>query len=132
MVRRFLTATCAAAVFFAFPSHAQQVASAADDGAIIVTANRFRSSAIDQPIAVQIITADEIRDSSATTVAEVLNKLGGVHTRISFIGVPDTPLDLRGFGMTGNENTPCFNKRPAHLGERTGGTASVRHPDQRH
>jgi iron complex outermembrane receptor protein len=105
MQRRFAMAACAAGVISSFSVHAQQANSAVDDSAIIVTASRFRSSAIDQPIAVQIITADEIRNSSATTVAEVLNKLGGVHTRISFIGVPDSPLDLRGFGMTGNENT---------------------------
>ena len=105
MSRRFCAAACAAAVFSTFPSHAQQVASAADDGAIIVTASRFRSSAIDHPIAVQIITADEIRDSSATTVSEVLNKVGGVHTRINFTGIPDSPLDLRGFGFTGDQNT---------------------------
>jgi iron complex outermembrane receptor protein len=105
MSRRFCAAACAAAVFSTFPSHAQQVASAADDGAIIVTASRFRSSAIDQPIAVQIITANEIRDSSATTVSEVLNKVGGVHTRINFTGIPDSPLDLRGFGFTGDQNT---------------------------
>ena len=105
MVRRFAIAACAAAVFSAFSALAQQAVSVPDEGAIIVTANRFRSSALDEPIAIRIITADEIRNSSATTVAEVLNKLGGVHTRISFVGVPDSPLDLRGFGMTGNENT---------------------------
>ena len=72
---------------------------------IVVTATRFQSEGMQQPIAVQVITADEIRDSSAMSVAEVLNKLGGVHTRINFTGVPDMPLDLRGFGMTGDQNT---------------------------
>lgn len=105
MYNRFAIAACAAAVVSSFSVHAQQGNPKLDGSAVIVTASRFQSSAIDQPIAVQIITADEIRDSSATTVAEVLNKLGGVHTRISFVGVPDAPLDLRGFGMTGNENT---------------------------
>lgn len=72
---------------------------------IVVTATRFQSDGMQQPIATQVITADEIRDSSAMSVAEVLNKLGGVHTRINFTGVPDMPLDLRGFGMTGDQNT---------------------------
>lgn len=76
-----------------------------DEAAIIVTATRFFSDRQGQPIAAQVITADEIRDSSATTVSEVLSKLGGVHTRINFSGVPDTPLDLRGFGMSGDSNT---------------------------
>lgn len=76
-----------------------------DEAAIIVTASRFLSAPQAQPIAAQVITADEIRDSSAMTVSEVLSKLGGVHTRINFVGVPDSPIDLRGFGMTGEQNT---------------------------
>lgn len=72
---------------------------------VVVTATRFQSEAANHPIAAQVITAEDIRNSSATTVSEVLNKVGGVHTRISFTGVPDAPLDLRGFGMTGDQNT---------------------------
>ncbi|HCY64345.1 MAG TPA: TonB-dependent receptor [Oxalobacteraceae bacterium] len=72
---------------------------------VVVTATRFQSEAASHPIAAQVITAEDIRNSSATTVSEVLNKVGGVHTRISFTGVPDAPLDLRGFGMTGDQNT---------------------------
>lgn len=105
MVRRITIAACAASVISAFPVHAQQVALALDEGAIIVTANRFRSDASNRPIATQVITADDIRESSALTVSEVLGKLGGVHTRINFTGIPDSPLDLRGFGVTGDQNT---------------------------
>lgn len=72
---------------------------------IVVTATRFLSDPAAHPIAAQVITAEEIRDSSAITVSEVLSKLAGVHTRISFTGVPDMPIDLRGFGMTGDSNT---------------------------
>jgi len=81
------------------------MAQGTDQNAMLITASRFESSPQDKPIAAQIITADEIRDSSATTVAEVLGKLGGVHTRISFTGIPDSSVDLRGFGMTGDQNT---------------------------
>lgn len=81
------------------------IAAVEDEAAIVVTATRFFSDRQGQPIAAQVITADEIRDSSATTVSEVLSKLGGVHARINFTGVPDTPIDLRGFGMTGDQNT---------------------------
>jgi len=73
--------------------------------AVVVTATRFDSQQQSEPIAAQVITADEIRESSANTVAEVLTRLGGVHTRASFTGVADRPLDLRGFGMTGDQNT---------------------------
>jgi iron complex outermembrane receptor protein len=72
---------------------------------VIVTATRFESELQQQPIAAQVITADEIRDSSASTIAEVLARLGGVQTRANFTGVADRPLDLRGFGMSGDQNT---------------------------
>ncbi|MFV0601467.1 MAG: TonB-dependent receptor [Brachymonas sp.] len=87
-------------LLFVSDLHAQQ---ALDP--VVVTATRFESEQQQQPIAAQVITAEEIRESSATTVAEVLSKLGNVHTRINFTGVPDTPIDLRGFGMTGDQNT---------------------------
>jgi iron complex outermembrane receptor protein len=93
---------CIVALVLAFQT---AIAATADEAAVVVTATRFSSAPQDRPIAAQVITADEIRDSSATTVAEVLSKLGGVHTRINATGVPDTPLDLRGFGMTGDQNT---------------------------
>lgn len=80
--------------------HAQQLLDP-----VVVTSTRFESEQQQQPIAAQAITAEEIRESSATTVSEVLSKLGNVQTRISFTGVPDTPIDLRGFGMTGDQNT---------------------------
>lgn len=72
---------------------------------IVVTSTRFESSPQANPIATQVITAEEIQESSAITVSEVLNKLGGVHTRSSFTGIPDASVDLRGFGMTGDQNT---------------------------
>ncbi|WJJ93552.1 TonB-dependent receptor plug domain-containing protein [Neopusillimonas aromaticivorans] len=62
---------------------------------IVVTASRFESAKQDQPIATQVITADDIRDSTATNVSEVLNKLGGVYTRINFTGLPDSPGPAR-------------------------------------
>jgi iron complex outermembrane receptor protein len=72
---------------------------------VVVTATRFISGPQFLPIASEVISNEEIRDSSAITASDVLNKLGGVHTRINFTGVPDTPIDLRGFGMTGDQNT---------------------------
>lgn len=77
----------------------------ADINSVVVTATRFESSPQKNPIATQVITAEEIRESSAITVAEVLAKLGGIHTRSSFTGIPDASLDMRGFGMTGDQNT---------------------------
>ena len=82
-----------------------QAATHEDEAAIVVTASRFGSPALEQPIAIQVITAEQIRESTAVNVSEVLSKIGGVHARINFLGVPDSPIDLRGFGMTGDQNT---------------------------
>jgi iron complex outermembrane receptor protein len=82
-----------------------QAATNEDEAAIVVTASRFGSPALEQPIAIQVITAEQIRESTAVNVSEVLSKIGGVHARINFLGVPDSPIDLRGFGMTGDQNT---------------------------
>ena len=98
---RYSRTAIAAALALVF----QPAFAASADETIIITATRFQSHSTDFPIAAQVITADDIRDSSATTVSEVLGKLGGVHTRINFTGIPDAPLDLRGFGVTGDQNT---------------------------
>ena len=63
---------------------------------VFVTASRFETAAQERPIAAQVITAEEIRNSAANTLGEVLNRIGGVHTRMNLHGIPDSPLDLRG------------------------------------
>ncbi len=85
-------------------THAQATAND-DEAAVVVTASRFSAPALEQPIAIQVITAEQIRESTAVNVSEVLAKLGGVHSRTNFLGVPDSPIDLRGFGMSGDQNT---------------------------
>lgn len=72
---------------------------------VVVTGTRFESSPQFNPIATQVITSSEIEESSALTVAEVLSKLGGVHIRGSFTGIPDASVDLRGFGASADQNT---------------------------
>src|SRR3989454_7676028 len=81
------------------------LAQSPEDPAVIVTATRFPDSVLAAPVGVTVITSEDIRNSTATSVAEVLNKLGGVHTRINFLGTPDLPIDLRGFGVTGDQNS---------------------------
>lgn len=88
-----------------FAVFSAQAATHEDEAAIVVTASRFGSPVLEQPIAIQVITAEQIRESTAVNVSEVLSKIGGVHARINFLGVPDSPIDLRGFGMTGDQNT---------------------------
>lgn len=91
---------------FLFPMATLAQAAANDDeAAVVVTASRFSTPVLEQPIAIQVITAEQIRESTAVNVSEVLSKLGGVHSRINFLGIPDSPIDLRGFGMSGDQNT---------------------------
>ena len=99
---RFKQAALGAAVTCIF---SQVAVAIEDEAAVVVTATRFFSDRQGQPIAAQVISAEEIRNSSAITVSEVLSKLGGVHTRINLTGIPDSPIDLRGFGFTGDQNT---------------------------
>ena len=94
-------AVCALVVSSVFSAYAQSH----DEAEVVVTASRIGTPVLEQPIAIQVISAEQIRESTAVNVSEVLSKLGGVHTRINFLGVPDSPLDLRGFGVTGDQNT---------------------------
>lgn len=71
---------------------------------VVVTASRF-PAALEQPVAMTVITAEEIAESTASTLGEVLSRLGGVHVRQNLTGTPDQPLDLRGFGVSGDQNT---------------------------
>jgi iron complex outermembrane receptor protein len=71
---------------------------------IVVTASRFETAPDSAPVNVTVISADDIRNSTAKTVPELLAQHAGIQTR-SLDGTPNVMVDLRGFGMTGNENT---------------------------
>lgn len=73
-------------------------------GRMVVTASRF-PAALEQPVGMTIITGEDIANSTATSLGEVLSRLGGVHVRQNLSGTPDQPLDLRGFGASGDQNT---------------------------
>ncbi len=71
---------------------------------VIVTATRFPDTQRQFPIGVTVITAEDIRNSTAATVPEVLRMLPGVQTR-DLSGSPNLQVDLRGFGIFGDQNT---------------------------
>lgn len=71
---------------------------------VVVTANRFEEKADRSPIGVTVITGDEIRESGARTLPEVLSREVGFTVRDNF-GSPNRQIDLRGFGVTGDQNT---------------------------
>lgn len=71
---------------------------------VIVTATRFSAAPENSSVNVTVITAADIEKSAAKTLPELLAQRAGIHVRSSD-GTPDMAIDLRGFGMTGNQNT---------------------------
>lgn len=71
---------------------------------VVVTATRFEEPSTSQTIGVQVITKDEIRSSGALTVSELLERQTGIVLRDNS-GSSNRQIDLRGFGVTGDQNT---------------------------
>jgi iron complex outermembrane receptor protein len=74
---------------------------------VVVVASRFEESPFDVPVAVRVITREDIQKSAAMTVPDVLRMLGGVNVRSMSggqLGV-GAVIDLGGFGVTATQNT---------------------------
>ena len=71
---------------------------------VIVTATRFEDRYLDKPVNVSIIAAEDIKNSTARTIPELLRQLPGIRTRDSS-GSPNKQVDMRGFGISGDQNT---------------------------
>lgn len=71
---------------------------------VIVTPTRFATAPETSPVDVTVITASDIEKSAAKTLPTLLAQHVGIQVR-SNDGTPDMAIDLRGFGMTGNQNT---------------------------
>ena len=69
-----------------------------------MTATRFEGSQQNLPVGVTVITAADIRNSTAATVPELLRQVPGIQIRDSS-GSPNQQVDLRGFGIFGDQNT---------------------------
>jgi iron complex outermembrane recepter protein len=65
---------------------------------IVVTATRDRQEIRKVPANVTVITSEDIQQSGATSLPEVLNKLDGVHFRTSSNNPSQSQIDMRGFG----------------------------------
>src|SRR5690348_7698709 len=79
------------------------LASAQDD-VVVITATRFADSRRDLPIGVTVITADDIRKSASSNLGDILAQYGLLQIR-DLAGTQNPQLDLRGFGITGDQNT---------------------------
>ena len=71
---------------------------------VVVTASRFEEESGNQPIGVQVITGEQIRSSGARALPEFLTRSAGIYSRDNF-GSPNQQIDMRGFGITGDQNT---------------------------
>ena len=78
--------------------------SARAEDAVIVTATRFPERLLTSGVGTILINAEAIAASTATTLPELLARTAGIHVRNNS-GSPDLQLDMRGFGITGDQNT---------------------------
>ncbi|HXC38710.1 MAG TPA: TonB-dependent receptor plug domain-containing protein, partial [Burkholderiales bacterium] len=77
---------------------------AAADPDVVVTATRFPEKALDAPAGLTVITAEQIARSPAATLPDLLATQAGIVARDN-TGTPDKAIDLRGMGITGDQNT---------------------------
>jgi iron complex outermembrane recepter protein len=76
----------------------------AQDDAVVVTATRFPDAKRDLPVGITVISADDIRKSASSNLGDILAQFGLLQTR-DLAGTQNQQLDLRGFGITGDQNT---------------------------
>jgi iron complex outermembrane receptor protein len=79
-------------------------ASYAQDDAVVITATRFPDTKRHLPVGITLITADDIRKSASSNLGDILTQFGLLHSR-DLAGTQNQQLDLRGFGITGDQNT---------------------------
>lgn len=79
---------------------------AQSNDAVVITATRFPEDVRRQPASVTVLDAAEIQASAARTLPELLAEQAGL-TMKDFFGnnAATTSIDLRGFGITGTQNT---------------------------
>ena len=76
----------------------------AQEDSVVVTATRFPERKLEHPIGVTVVTREQIANSSAANLPDLLSRYAGINTRNN-TGSPDVAIDLRGFGASGDQNT---------------------------
>ena len=73
---------------------------------VVVTATRFPETDLNRPVNITVISREKIERSPAKTVPEVLAaEVGFVNSELFGNNGANTSIDLRGFGVTGGQNT---------------------------
>jgi iron complex outermembrane receptor protein len=80
------------------------LAQSSEEAAVIVTATRFPERRLDAPVGMTIISSEEIARDPARALPELLSRFVSIHVRDN-TGSPDQQIDMRGFGITGDQNT---------------------------
>ncbi len=99
MKRKLVLIALSGAIAFSFAAYAETPMEL-----LIVTPTRFVAAPESSTVDVAVITANDIEKSTAKTLPALLAQHAGIQAR-SNDGTPDMAIDLRGFGMTGNQNT---------------------------
>lgn len=78
----------------------------ADPDAVVVTATRFKGHDSTAAVNVSVISRDDIRNSPALNLPELLTTRAGIDVRqLGGVMGRDATVDMRGFGATGGSNT---------------------------
>ena len=99
MIRKMILVALSGAIALPFAAYADTPMEL-----VIVTPTRFSAAPESSTVDVTVITASDIEKSAAKTLPALLAQHAGIQAR-SNDGTPDMAIDLRGFGMTGNQNT---------------------------
>ncbi|MDO8989615.1 MAG: TonB-dependent receptor [Sideroxyarcus sp.] len=93
-----------AALLLAATPLAQSATESLDE--VVVTATRFEDKSTNKPVNVTVITREEIRQSSARTLPELLSTQAGISMRDLFgNNAASASVDMRGFGAASGQNT---------------------------
>jgi iron complex outermembrane recepter protein len=100
MVRRIRPPALAAALCLACTAYAD------DERTVVISATRFAESDPSIPANISVITREDIRNTPATNVPDLLKATAGIEVRPLYgaMGI-DATVDLRGFGETAGSNT---------------------------
>ena len=76
----------------------------AAEEAVVVMGTRFPERQLEHPVGVTLITREQIANGTAASLPELLARYAGINTRNN-TGSPDVAIDMRGFGVSGDQNT---------------------------
>lgn len=74
---------------------------------VVVSGSRFEENLNEVPANVQVITRDEIAESTSTNIPDILSQIGGLSVRNTFGGQLNlgATVDMGGYGPTANNTT---------------------------